>query len=298
MKRMYLLFILTASCCINGAAQKDNYVPLVREGVRWIYLYYDNPYTYMNEGEGLGEQAYYFEFKGDTTIMGKEWKKLYCGFDINSPISPTLKPIAFMRESDKHVSLIMNEEGRDQYENHHFTPAFGLLETVGHCSAETMNSQAPYFIYDFDDIATTIAKHFEPWSQIPTFVGKNVEYGGSTHKSYLLSTGQSLIEGIGFVGNETGDLLCPFPDYCTCEASERRGLIKVIDGEGKTLYLGDAFYSAYQPSGREDVSDVSRLIDEVLGIQPVWKLSKTDINADNCVDISDVNALIDYILGK
>ena len=65
----------------------QEYVPFVREDVKWVY-YYDNPIEGMGYEDGFipyGEHYYTLEMKGDTVINGKSYKPvhLYSGESIN-----------------------------------------------------------------------------------------------------------------------------------------------------------------------------------------------------------------------
>ncbi|MBQ9576043.1 MAG: leucine-rich repeat domain-containing protein, partial [Muribaculaceae bacterium] len=83
------------------------YVPFVREGVKWV-CYYDNP-THVTESPDFdghfipyGMHYYTLELKGDTIINGKSYKPLhlYSGQDINEDCDSV--PV-YLREENKVV---------------------------------------------------------------------------------------------------------------------------------------------------------------------------------------------------
>ena len=69
----------------------------------------------------------------------------------------------------------------------------------------------------------------------------------------------------------------------------------------KTAWLDEQWHTFVLPGdvngdGRVNVSDVSELINMILGITPV-NMELADINGDGRVNVSDVTALINIILG-
>ena len=69
------------------------------------------------------------------------------------------------------------------------------------------------------------------------------------------------------------------------------GHVEIKKGSGPTGLKGDV-----NGDGRVNVSDVSTLINMILGIEPVNK-ERADVNGDDKVNVSDVTALINIILG-
>ena len=73
MKKTILFTILTLLGITQIAAQEYEYVPFVREGVKWVYFYenyYSTVYGY-DENLALGKNFLTLEIKGDTVINGK-----------------------------------------------------------------------------------------------------------------------------------------------------------------------------------------------------------------------------------
>ena len=88
MKQIILFLAIVAQLGIGQlAAQTYEYVPFVREGVKWVCLY-DNPIQGMGYEDGFipfGVHYYTLEMKGDTMINGKAYKpvNLYSGESID-----------------------------------------------------------------------------------------------------------------------------------------------------------------------------------------------------------------------
>ena len=107
MKRLLIISILALLGMAQLAAQDDyEYVPFVREGVKWVYTYtnVDEPELGYSADPNLGYGTVYLtlELKGDTVINGKTYKAMhkYYGDAINT-VNDTI-PV-YLREEDKVV---------------------------------------------------------------------------------------------------------------------------------------------------------------------------------------------------
>ncbi len=103
MKKNLLITMLALLGMSQMLAQEYEYVPFVREGVKWVYCYINSDDYYpANPNLPVGIVHLNLEFKGDTIIDGKTYKAMhkYYGDAINEE-SDTI-PI-YMREEDKIV---------------------------------------------------------------------------------------------------------------------------------------------------------------------------------------------------
>ena len=100
-----ILAVLMAGIGIQAVA--DDYLPLVREGVRWHYNYFIED----------GNWRFFYEFKGDTIINGNVYKKLYrtfvdgpnnTPFDVEITDKTTLE--CCMMEQNKVVYAVYENE--------------------------------------------------------------------------------------------------------------------------------------------------------------------------------------------
>ena len=78
MKRIFIMLLLCAATLELSAAQ-PYYVDIVREGVQWVY----GVKYVANETHTVARTTMTIEFKGDTVINGKKWKKCYRTFGVN-----------------------------------------------------------------------------------------------------------------------------------------------------------------------------------------------------------------------
>ena len=252
-----MFFLITAMLLMSSVAkaQSDDYTPLVREGVKWVYLYNDQvecadnfPDWYSEDDYdqetgffGNGKEFYYFEFQGDEIIDGVTYKKLYCTFNVNSDLKQLL-PIAFCREENGKVYTIENPAATNQFANqYHFLPLMGGINDN--------------LLYDFanpENMATTINANIEQT--------QSTNCGNQQVRSWLLKTEDNkmfrLIEGVGPDGEASGIIsgmdFLSFPytndNPFTCMAPTRKGLVGLLDANGQFIYKGSC-YDSYEASG-------------------------------------------------
>ena len=107
MKKTILITLLALLGMTQMVAQDYEYVPLVREGVKWVYFYNNSDDTYpANPNLAIGTVYLKLECKGDIVIDGKTYKAMhkYYGNAINTE-NDTI-PI-YLREEDKVVYAIV-----------------------------------------------------------------------------------------------------------------------------------------------------------------------------------------------
>ena len=139
MKKTILFTLLALLGMTQAVAQEYEYVPFVREGVKWVYFFINEGGIYSpdpNIPEGI--TPYTLELKGDTIINGKTYKAMhkYYGNSINWANDTV--PV-YLREEDKVVYAIV-PDGRRYYDcplgNHFF------------CSVDPYSNEE-YVLYDF-----------------------------------------------------------------------------------------------------------------------------------------------------
>ncbi|MBR6283559.1 MAG: hypothetical protein IKR25_04595 [Muribaculaceae bacterium] len=286
MKRIYTNLLLLL-CVMGAMAQEADYVPLVQEGVRWVYRYSDvtmidltDPVTGEDYPgwEGRGDYAYYMEFRGDTIINGLTYKKLYRSMSRDFD-ERTLRPVACLREQDKRVTGF---EGNDPTE---------------------------YVFYDFNDMEAFVREKYSEWGEMygeelgsATATPLTVTVGGQPRNAYQVyncwGDWSLVIEGIG---NDVVNLLClgPMDAIPPCICPMPLGLARVEDLDGNLLYSGRYDYGPY--TGKGSLELLNHIINVMLGREVFsrkWGIGTEccDVNADFVVDISDVNALITIML--
>ena len=256
MKKTLLISILALLGITQALAQEYEYVPFVREGVKWVY-YSFNYLNYPGYPIPDGTVLYTLELKGDTIIDGKTYKAMhkYSGNAINGANDTV--PI-YLREENKVVYGIVPDG-----------------KTFPYCPISCGDYQLPqilageeFVLYDFND---PVAFNYA----ISHFYQQSVDYGynpyrfndmitlnGHQAKRYVFNLfvggfGEyCFIEGIGFDGLYNGYTLFylfdRFPnDPFIC-------LSHVIE-DGKIIYRSErevdlSTFESYLPIVRPDVT--------------------------------------------
>ncbi len=198
MKKIIILKMLALLVSLQVAAQEYEYVPFVREGVKWV-CYYNNAYPGEDPELPLGTHYLTLEFKGDTVIDGKSYKAMhkYSGNAIN--VEKDTIPI-YMREQDKVVYAIV-PDGK-------FYPDC----PIGNCDGteedyDAMLEGREFILYDFSDPIAYWNRVLNDGDEIyynlyNHLYTDTIQIGNHLAKRYVGEYGANfkLIEGIGIDG--------------------------------------------------------------------------------------------------
>ena len=187
MKKTILITLFALLGVTQMVAQEHEYIPFVREGVKWVCSYAEVP--------SHKTFTYRLELKGDVEINGKTYKAMhkYSGEEINW--------------EDDTIPVYLREEGRVVY---------GIVpdgKTYRECPVGIGNEQAlmdiiasgeEFILYDFNKPVEFI----ESWITIPDYISHKVLpdmtlVAGKKAKRYISwyeSTAFCLIDGIGYDG--------------------------------------------------------------------------------------------------
>lgn len=275
-----MTLLLTMLAFSQAAAKEYEYVPFVREGVKWVYFYYNS----LDEDGFIphGRHCYTFEMKGDAEINGKSYKPvhLYSGESINEA-SDTI-PV-YLREENKVVYGIIPDERR------YWECPIGIGTEVNdfHLFSDVVTGQE-FILYDFNDpeafyrnYETTETHYYCPLlyegcnaSTDTVLIGNQLRKRLTIQSAYPYFCGDDyIIEGIGFAGESPGMPLNYFYGLTTGMAQVLYCLSHVIENDAIVYKSG--YYDLYYDNVDEVVVDkVSRSMDEnyfnLMG-QPVGK---------------------------
>lgn len=196
--------VVYTSPAIDPTISSDDYVPLVKEGVRW-----ECEIVRVTKPDYV-EQEYHYPYdiviSGDSVINDMEYKKCHYLFKgcNNEPCDTTV--IAFLREDvlTKRVYAIFS--GDYQFPIPHVIPEYS-------CDVATFTFDKEELLYDFADIRNTN----QYWGYMSSYTATDTIIDNVSRKMYLNNVESDnpfgLIEGIGNMGNPnvTGDLLFPNP---------------------------------------------------------------------------------------
>jgi len=208
MKKLLIILLFSVLGITQLSAQEYEYVPFVREGVKWVCYYYDYGTSYMNQYFKPGKNYFTLELKGDTVIDGKEYKALhkYGGEEINTADDTVL---VYLREKDRVVYGIV-PEGQKFYGFHDI----GYGPSYTGCIYSLVSSGQEFILLDYNDTEDyylgIFSKH--PYGrEIVTLEPDYVTFGDKKvlrHKFYKPSNYEYyIIEGVGVDGYYPGYLL-------------------------------------------------------------------------------------------
>ena len=196
MKKTILFTLLTMLGMTLSIAQEYEYVPFVREGVKWVYCY-DSPIMALGYEDGFipfGIHYYTFEMKGDTVIDGKSYKPvhLYSGNGINEA-NDTI-PV-YLREENKVVYGIIPDDKR-YYE---CPIGIGTMVLGYNYVSPGLETGIEFVLYDFNNIESFYSSlAFSDYNYNDT-----VQIGNHLSKRYIFNIFNDnkdyIIEGLGFV---------------------------------------------------------------------------------------------------
>ena len=166
MKKTLLISFLALLGITQAAAQEYEYIPFVREGVKWVYYIDDYNYHvdfYTNPARGDNKAYRTLELKGDTLINGKIYKAmhLYSGESIDEE-NDTI-PV-FLREEDKKVyGIIPNGAKYDHCRIYNFWDE--RLNGFDH-----WYNGEEFLLYDFQDPAAQWENLLNSFAMMKTFI--------------------------------------------------------------------------------------------------------------------------------
>ena len=216
-----LLFMTSAS------ADENEYVPLVREGVKWV--------EYYNNSIENTQWVKSYQFFGNTEIGGNVYSNLYATDGISSNLSQNDSPVAYVREQNKQVFIIPIN-----------------LEIDG--CVMSNEELGEYIIYDFNDITApyTIDEGF-----MQPVTTEQMPYGDNMVNLYTLGNGISkkIAEGIGcldYVFYNPWPMILPDGSHYSLAWFEDNGQI-IYKGEDYDAAIDYLSEQTYVPLVREGV---------------------------------------------
>ncbi len=207
MKKTLLISLLALLGMTQAVAQEYEYVPFVREGVKWVYFYNNRGNQYYPPDPDLQTGTVYLnlEFKGDTVINGKDYKALHKYYrNAINEVNDTI-PI-YLREENKVVYGIV-PDGKTYAD----CPIGNICE--GGVIFEDIRDGNEFVLYDFQDPVAYWDSHYNisPYYQLLSI--DTIAIGNHHVKQYTNTLGGPepfyIIEGIGI--DAPGDSYTLFP---------------------------------------------------------------------------------------
>ena len=229
MKKFFIISLLALLGMTQAAAQEYEYVPFVREGVKWVCYSKKLPIN-----QSTIEPVFTLEFKGDAVINGVTYKAMhkYSGEEID-PNNDTI-PV-YMREEGKVVYAIV-PDGKTYEE----CPIDCFSDSTIN---EDIMAGREFVLYDFNDPEGFIMSRitYNDFIVHPV-MPQNIMLGDRSVKRYVFSTrmmsGACFIEGIGCDGLTQGYPLA-FPN--DQQLGESRMYLDHVIEDGKVIYRSERF---------------------------------------------------------
>ena len=280
------------------------YVPFVREGVKWVY-FYDNSDDIINPDYEPGKHYFNLELKGDTVINGKTYKAMhkYSGTSINWENDTV--PV-YLREENKIVYGIIPE--KQKYDD---CPVGNVYDFYG----SFYNGQE-FVLYDFADPITFWNVNYNDYLYVPAInyqTTDTISLGNKLTKRYVWTHANMKyfyqVEGVGTDAEINGYTLYPYKDISPGMSNVYFWLSHVVEN-GKTIYKGIHYDPALfdnpgdvNGDGEINIGDTNSVIDVIIngggaGTGGHSRIPACDVNGDGEVNIADVNAIIELIIGN
>ena len=228
MKRIFTLLIIVFGGLYCNA---QDYVPLVREGVKWkCGKAYDTYWAWScNKID-----SYTIYFEGDTIIEDHSYKNCMLVFD------------GYPEEiSDSTLCGFAREDIAAKKVYFRWNPQYDYKLYYADYNREFLDIGAEFVLYDFSDVTQCSA--FKEKSNLTVEI-ENVNIAGNIHRQHNIkySDGShflSMIEGIGCIGNHscyyldnTGDLLCFFCVAYSGTSNYLPMFFQLEDADGNIIY--------------------------------------------------------------
>jgi len=218
----------------KAANQDYEYVPLVRENVKWECFYWGNLDEKMIKTTYSTPRLYTYEIKGDTVVNGVTYQKCYRYNNSQNKVLNTQSDTiaALLREENKVVYCRDNEVwARDRI----FGVEFGTVDEF----KEKGPNEDEYVLYDFN-----YDKMYQTMQSYMTDAEVDVDtliINGTTRMKYS-NKGFNwgfYLEGIGWVSKYEGEMISEYRPLLLSIPYDYRGLVRVIEGND-TVFEGPA----------------------------------------------------------
>ena len=259
MKKTLLLSILALLGMTQAVAQEYEYVPFVREGVKWTYsiqdYHYEKDYE-TNPARGDNKVYRTLEIKGDTVINGKSYKAMHMCVDDQYSEPKDVVPV-YLREENKKVYGIVPV-------SIFFDDAIICLTPYGFAPDDVILSGEEFLLYDFQDPVTYWENLInDDWFNLQLQLD-TIQVGGHYAKR-LFDRRQDgdyfqVIEGIGAMGMNSYPLAFFMPVTTGVHTTAYYNLEKVVEN-GEVIYPQNYVEDRYLPVIREGVKWVNEYVE-------------------------------------
>ena len=266
MKQKTAILLLALLGMTQAVAQEYEYVPFVREGVKWTYTICDDFTVDFPTNPTRGDNIYYrtLEFRGDTVINGKTYKAMHKCVDDEMSEPSEVIPMYLREEGKKVYGIVPDGKFYDDAPIGDFR--FGTDEYF-----DAIHSGQEFLLYDFQDPVAywdSINQQANPGQQYPSLLVDTIVVGDHLAKRYIIDDyyRDQFIEGIGWAAVHCYPLGFHIP---TQEQPHKEvyELLNVVEN-GNMVYRSrnsDIYDHNYMPLIREGVKWVNERVTVING---------------------------------
>ena len=248
MKKAIIIFLLALLGMTQALAQEYEYVPFVREGVKWVYCC-KNPFW---EEDFWGQQYFSFEMKNDVLIGDKSYKPVQ--------LTHYLDENGSTKEVEEYTPVYLREEDKMVYA---FLPdgiihpqcPVGMFSCIAFPADESpiTTTNQEFKLYDFNNPTSLYGNLVEYDGMSMVTIGNHMS---KCHR-YIWDPNENdvIIEGIGYDGNAGMPLF--YFEYFVTGFQVTYGLCHVIEN-GEIIYKGKWYKPDIHVSIDEVVTDQLR----------------------------------------
>ena len=260
MKKTILITLLALLGMTQAVAQEYEYVPFVREGVKWVY-YYESPFPWEEYNLDEGIQYYSFEMTDDILIGNKTYKKVCLTHYLNDG----------SKEIEGFIPVCLREENKTVYAisldsiMHPQCPV-GHLGFIVYDERHLRITGNEFILYDFNSptsLFDSVFSGIEDYLNIcPYLYTDSLVIGthlSKRHHYHWYTDDNEIIEGIGYDGIAGMPLF--FFEQCITGVQVSYVLSHVIEND-EIIYKGRGYRSDVRVGIDEAVADrTARLAD-------------------------------------
>ena len=276
MKKSIIILLFTLLGMTQAVSEDYEYVPFVREGVKWVYVC-NNPFNYSMLEMPSGQNYYSFEMKGDVQIGDYHYKPVVLTryLDKNGLEKEVMDftPV-YLREEDKVVYAIQPDGIQ-----HPECPAgiAGFISDVE--ELPIMKTNKEYILYDFNNPDSMYQSRPLPGTLLEPAGVDTVALGRhhvKVHRyhSWWPDEDELVIEGVGYDGHEGMPLF--YFKVALTGPSVGYGLSHVIE-DGEIIYKG----WWYDPDNRVGIDEVMTAMPPTRPLDPnYYNLTEQPVGTD------------------
>ncbi len=228
------LFLLGLLVMTSASAVEYQYLPLVKEGKKWVYFYSNGPGFYVGQ------------LVNTTEMNGHKYINYYVQEGVSTPEinleEANLR--AFFREENKRVYIVYNNWDVDQDDGHIYYRQYKFAKYFDEATGENV-------LYDFNDVTDPYVNHYN--NDQPLLEGLDVvitqeQLGDYLSNLYIIGDKVVIAEQCGAVKDilQNNDMMLNPLNPMYHNGGEPTRILAYIEDDGKIIYKGESYEAAME----------------------------------------------------